>query len=97
MFTPDPDHRDFPRMTFDAEVHWRETGGEEWQVARMINLSATGILIQAGRCPAADARVEVHVPSAGDAVPPLRGIAEVVRCERAAGGFEIAFSFLEMA
>jgi hypothetical protein len=74
--------RGFPRITVTCPVLYRLTSSQRWQVAKMVDFSATGIRMVCDENLAIDATVGIQIkPGSQKTVPALAATGIVVRCE----------------
>jgi hypothetical protein len=74
--------RAFPRITVTCPVLYRPSSSKRWQVAKMVDFSATGIRMVCDENLPKDTVLDIQVkPGSKKTVPPLVASGVIVRCE----------------
>lgn len=93
------DKRVFPRIPAQCPVRFRVDQTRRWLIARLVDFSATGLLMLAP-CPIlAGNPVSIHLePGSRRDIPPLAGDGKVVRCvDLGNGEYQVAVKILKFA
>lgn len=85
------------RFPLHLRAHFRQLGGQEWRAATTVDVSSSGVLLQASSVPPLDSTVEIRFALASNGVELLQGEVagegRVVRrlSERNNGRFAVSF------
>lgn len=88
--------RDFHRMSVDCKVSYRPVDAAEIREGRCINLSARGVLFQAGEAIPLGTAIKIKVMPELRISPPLSATAEVVRVDGTESGYRVAAAIKEI-
>lgn len=92
------EHRTFPRMHAQCPVCYRDSASGRWLIGRMIDFSATGLLMTTDKSLEENSQISLQVePGSKKFIPALRGVGTVVRCKHIDDDhFEIAIKMLRI-
>ncbi|MGD8999051.1 MAG: PilZ domain-containing protein [Granulosicoccaceae bacterium] len=93
------ERRVFPRIPAQCPVRFRDSRARRWLIGRLVNFSATGLLMIAPRALAIGDTVAVQLERGSRRdIPPLAGEGSVVRCmETGVDQFQVAVKILRFA
>lgn len=88
--------RVFPRIAVQCPVRYRENPSQRWQIGRLINYSATGLLMITRQAMAVGDKLMVQIERGSQRdIPPLAGEGTVVRCsEDGTDQYQVAIKIL---
>jgi hypothetical protein len=89
---PNDEKRHFIRMSAHCAMTFCTLDSNQERQATCVNLSATGLSFTTGRPVAAGQGLDVGIQPKNNLTPPLRALAEVIRCTPCDAGFEVAAS-----
>ena len=92
------EHRTFPRMQAECPVCYRDDNSGRWLIGRMLDFSATGLLMTTETPLEEGSHVSLQVePGSKKFIPALRGVGNVVRCKHIDDDhFEVAIKMLRI-
>lgn len=90
--------RVFPRITVTCPVLYRQSANKRWQVARLVDFSATGVCMICDENLPEQAEVSIQIkPGSQKTVPAISASGIVVRCQaNAEQRFEVSCKILKV-
>lgn len=91
-----PEQRGFPRIAVQCPVRYRENPAQRWQIGRLVNYSATGLLMTTRQAMVVGDNLTIQIERGSQRdIPPLAGEGTVVRCSEAGPDqYEVAIKIL---
>lgn len=92
------EHRVFPRMPAQCPIRYRDAESGRWLIGRMLDFSATGLLMTTEHNLDAGSHLTLQIePGSKRAIPALRGVGMVVRCQHIDNNhFQVAIKMLRI-
>jgi hypothetical protein len=92
------EHRVFPRMPAQCPIRYRDTDTGRWLIGRMLDFSATGLLMTTEHNLEAGSHLTLQIePGSKKSIPALRGVGMVVRCQHIdTDHFQVAIKMLRI-
>lgn len=94
----DNEQRIFPRSDMQCPVLYRYDNNKPWKVGKMLNFSATGMLLVITEDPEEANNISIHVkPGSQKAIPEITATGKIIRVDKTNDEFVLACRLTNVA